>query len=86
MDEFFTENIVLLFWSAVQAGQVKFFKTNFYIIYPEFALCKLTLHWGQCGVLTHILPLMCTEDEDFSILLDALEGKKQELTKLLICF
>ena len=38
MEEFFTENIVLLFWSAVQAGQVKFFKAKFYIMYPEFAL------------------------------------------------
>jgi len=32
------------------------------------------------------LPLIFAEDEDFSILLDALEGKKQELAKLLICF
>lgn len=29
---------------------------------------------------------MVTEDEDFSILLDALEGMKQELVKLLFYF
>lgn len=43
MEEFFTESIVLLFWSAVQAGQVKFFKANFYIIYPSWSCCM-----GRC--------------------------------------